>query len=64
MQGEKAFTDLPVSWTPFDMENSPISLYPFTREGSGGGGKEEEGAEVWTWECLDLTLVGVIRHLF
>lgn len=64
VQGEEACTDLPVSRTPFEMENSPSSSYPFLREGSGGGGKEEEGPEVWTREYLDLTLAGVSRHLF
>lgn len=37
VQGEKACTDLPVYWTPLEMENSPSSLYLFTREGNGRG---------------------------
>lgn len=43
---KKARTDLPVFWTPLEMENSP-------RSGAGRGGGGGGGMEVWTWVCLE-----------
>lgn len=59
--GEKARTDLPVFWTPLEMENSPSSLYPFTREGNSRGRGKRGGrgldlkasGSIWTSHWLE-----------